>query len=71
MEFAISLETTRVEPNGSGVSATALVTVTDDTGIKENFIDATQDVIFNLRGEKLSVPTKGINIINGKKVLIY
>lgn len=65
------METTRVEPNGSGVSATALVTVTDDTGIKENFIDATQDVIFNLRGEKLSVPTKGINIINGKKVLIY
>ena len=57
--------------DGSGVSATALETVTDDTGIKENFIDATQDVIFNLRGEKLSVPTKGINIINGKKVLIY
>lgn len=31
---------------------------------------ATSDVIYNLYGQRLSAPQKGINIINGKKVVI-
>jgi hypothetical protein len=28
------------------------------------------DIIYNLNGERIATPQKGINIINGKKVLV-
>ena len=43
---------------------------TTSTGIA-NISDPLPDkIIYNLQGHKLSKPQKGINIINGKKVLI-
>lgn len=45
---------------------------TDVTGIKD--IEANgnnkQDVYYDLSGRRLSVPKKGLNIINGKKVIV-
>lgn len=41
------------------------------TGIGE--VEAAEsgvDVIFDLQGRRLSAPVKGINIINGKKILV-
>lgn len=39
-------------------------------GIAEIGVDAVSGEIFDLQGRRLAVPTKGINIIGGKKVLI-
>ena len=42
------------------------------SGIKENVIvDKTKtESIFNLAGQKLAVPQKGLNIVGGKKVFV-
>lgn len=61
--------------NGSGkvhVNAVYFVpgngTTTAINGISQKSNDS--NVIFNLKGQRLSQPAKGINIINGKKVVI-
>ena len=42
----------------------------DATGLKDlNDINDLNDIIYNLSGQRMSKPVKGINIINGKKVL--
>ena len=42
-------------------------------GIEDVYVNGNgnkvEDVIYNLSGQKLSAPQKGINIINGRKVL--
>ncbi len=51
--------------------ATFEVTVTDDTAvgsIKSNLKQ--HGVIYNVRGQKLASPQKGINIIDGRKVIV-
>ncbi len=42
------------------------------TGVKEISAEAANgvQVIFDLQGRRLSAPIKGVNIINGKKVLV-
>ena len=46
----------------------------DATGIKRTEAtektEATEGVIYNLQGQRLNGVQKGINIVNGKKVLI-
>ena len=43
----------------------------DTTGIDELNSDATRDTpVYNLRGQRLSAPQKGINIIGGRKVVV-
>lgn len=43
----------------------------DTTGIDELNSDATQDApVYNLRGQRLSAPQKGINIVGGRKVVV-
>ena len=43
--------------------ATAITELTEKT-------EATEEVIYNLQGQQLSAPQRGINIIGGKKVLV-
>lgn len=51
------------------VSATAVPSVTD--GISQIASDIkTKKVIFNLQGQRISVPKQGVYIINGKKVVL-
>jgi hypothetical protein len=45
---------------------------TETTGIEEtiyNKVEAKTD-IYNLQGQRLSSPQKGLNIVNGKKVYV-
>lgn len=43
----------------------------DTTGIDELNSDATRDApVYNLRGQRLAAPQKGINIIGGRKVVV-
>lgn len=60
--------------NGKGYKFNVKVTKDpkNDTGIKENVIieKLNNGNIYDLFGHKLSAPIKGINIINGKKVLV-
>ena len=43
----------------------------DTTGIDELNSDATRDTpVYNIRGQRLSAPQKGINIIDGRKVVV-
>lgn len=47
--------------------------IEDATPINEIYIDNTRpafDGIYNLQGQKLTAPQRGINIINGKKVVV-
>jgi hypothetical protein len=37
---------------------------------REGTVKGALEGIFNLNGQRLSAPRKGLNIINGKKVLI-
>lgn len=60
---------TATATDGSGVTASATVHVTDVSGIETVNLNTKSNTIFNIQGQKLSVPMKGINIINGKKVL--
>ena len=51
------------------VSATAVPSVTD--GISQLPADVkTKKVIFNLQGQRITVPKQGVYIINGKKVVL-
>jgi hypothetical protein len=43
-------------------NATGIVSVRDVCNESEN--------VFNLNGQRLSVPRKGLNIVNGKKVIV-
>lgn len=44
---------------------------TDGTGIIGNWMDKkSSGITYNLSGQQLTTPRKGINIINGKKVVI-
>ena len=64
---------TATATDGSGVYDSAIVYVSDDAGVNDIHIDnkPQNNTIYDLYGRKLSTPTKGINIINGKKVIIY
>lgn len=42
----------------------------DTTGIDKVNASTENNVIFNLNGQKISAPVKGVNIINGKKVVV-
>ncbi len=43
----------------------------DTTGIDELNSDAPRDTpVYNLRGQRLVAPQKGINIIGGRKVVV-
>lgn len=64
---------TATATDGSGVYDSAIVYVSDDAGVNDIHIDnkPQNNTIYDLYGRKRSTPTKGINIINGKKVIIY
>lgn len=42
----------------------------DTTGIDKVNASTENNVIYNLNGQKISAPVKGVNIINGKKVVV-
>ena len=50
--------------------ATAIVTEPLGSGVEDIFNDDEELVIYDLMGRRLAKPTKGVNIINGKKVII-
>ncbi|MBD5196802.1 MAG: hypothetical protein HDS89_05015, partial [Bacteroidales bacterium] len=50
--------------------ATAIVTEPLGSGIDAIFSDDEELVIYDLMGRRLTKPVKGVNIINGKKVII-
>ena len=60
--------------NGKGYKFNVKVTKDpkNDTGIKNltPTLSQGEGAIYNLRGQRLSAPVKGIYIINGKKVLV-
>ena len=59
--------------DGNPFNFTAIVLVKkEDTGVRQLFDDPssnTFDVVYNLAGQKVPNPTKGLYILNGKKVL--
>lgn len=60
------------EPEYILTSLGADATNTTTTAIAEITADGNDaDVIYDLQGRRLSAPAKGINIINGKKILVY
>lgn len=72
----LPLLTTEVSPTPGGAKSVVLLLWDDDvvTGIErmrnvENEIMRNES-IYNLNGQKLSAPRKGINIINGRKVIV-
>ena len=52
-----------------GNSEEEITTYIDNITVDDN-LDSTVEGIFNLNGQRLDAPQKGINIINGKKVII-
>ena len=52
-----------------GDSEEEITTYIDNITVDDN-LDSTIEGIFNLNGQRLDAPQKGINIINGKKVII-
>ena len=55
----------------NGVTGSCKVTVSDPTSIQNIKMDTNLDAsIYNLNGQRLDKPRKGINIIRGKKVVI-
>ena len=58
--------------NGKGYRFNIKVTKDGDTGIRDIVPARSQNegAIFNLSGQRIASPRKGLNIINGKKVLI-
>ena len=58
---------------GDAFNFTAIVLVKkESTGIRNYSVNPslnTSDVVYNLAGQRVTNPTKGIYIINGKKVL--
>ena len=61
-------------PNGSAGSVKALTLEfeeEDPTGIEEfKFEDDSNAVIYNLSGQRINKMQKGINIVNGKKIMV-
>ena len=51
---------------GGGEQISTLIENVETDGLRQNTIEG----IFNLNGQRLDAPQKGINIINGKKVVI-
>ena len=55
----------------NSLKAECFVTVKDPTGITDiKAGDDTESLIYDLFGRRLNQPRKGINIINGKKVVV-
>lgn len=50
--------------------ATAIVTEHLDSGVDSIYSDDEEMVIFDLMGRRLTKPVKGVNIINGRKVIV-
>jgi len=62
---------TATATDGSGVKGTAKVYVNEQTGIDEPYEKSNNSkVLYNLHGQQLTKPAKGISIINGKKIII-
>ena len=58
-----------ITPNG--ITGSCKVIVSDPSSIRNIKMDTNLDVpIYNLNGQRLDKPRKGINIIGGKKVVI-
>jgi len=55
----------------NGLTAECFVKVEDPSGITDIRMDSeNQAPVYNLRGQRLAAPQKGINIIGGKKVVV-
>ena len=63
--FAVNIQSTNTNFNGS-----ILIGEQTATSIQKTSVDCDNVSIYDLSGRKLNKPKKGINIINGKKVLI-
>ena len=63
----ISMASELVIDFGDGEQTTTKI---DDIKVDDNRRTIDLDGIFNLNGQRLDAPQKGINIINGKKVVI-
>lgn len=63
--FAVNIQYTNTNFNGS-----ILIGEQTATSIQKTSVDCDNVSIYDLSGRKLNKPKKGINIINGKKVLI-
>lgn len=62
---------TATATDGSGVSATATVHVGTGAAVVSPVVGIRMpSAIYNLQGQQLQAPRKGINVINGKKVVI-
>ncbi len=69
--YAAGVGTTRVYAklaDNPVISAYATVTVTEKSGIFEMEVDNGQVEVFDLQGRKVSNPSRGIYIVNGKKI---
>lgn len=57
--------------DGRGISDSVRVVVTDDAGVESITVDEPKEtIIYDLYGRRLNKLQKGINIVNGKKVLV-
>ena len=66
-EVTITVSTT----DGTNLKATAKVYVGQQSGIEAPVrIASPTNVIFNLQGQKMAKTVKGVNIVNGKKIII-
>lgn len=65
----LALDQTFAELAGTTVKAFILPSEDDATGINEVLNQETQEVIYNLAGQRIQKMQKGINIVNGKKIL--
>lgn len=70
--FTVGEQVTMGSDEGYGQIRISTITIFGEAGsINEiRFNEAGEAVIYNLRGQRLSAPVKGLNIINGKKVLV-
>ena len=57
-------------PTGNGVKALVLKFDDDATAIMDLDGNITEGAIYTVAGQRMSAPRKGVNIINGKKVLV-
>ena len=72
----LPLLTTEVSPTSGGAKSVVLLLWDDDvvTGIesteKVDYEPARDGHVYSISGQRLSAPRKGINIINGRKVIV-
>ena len=59
-----------VTTNGKDIIFDSLYVDGNETGISDVNVNGNNDVIYDLQGRKLSKAQRGVNIINGKKVLV-